>query len=435
MLLWNAKSKVSLFLSNSGSPANPDLYRIDVVIDSPAGVYMPGILKGSINSPHGAYLPGNLKESNPETSKIIASALKHTKPSSSIFDIGDSLNAFLVAQYPKARHVTSEYLPNIKSRLNVKDLSKANCIVKTYIENERYTDTEKLTSFSTEYYVLTSWQFPIPKNSLKKIIYIKIKTTEHLTPSIYDLQSRLIQSRKESNLGQIHPTFDIHQKVVEHTVPFLKEEEETALLRLARLFFDLADEQSPCKRVARVSISMRISTKKTEESSEDKVQVFSSTTIDRVGYEQSQNSKLTEILPNESHRVYIALGSNVGNRIGNIESACQQMHNRGIKVTRTSPLYETKAMYLEDQQSFINGACEVGCAQMRRYSYWTETMIYRLPRLLVQLNYSISSKELRKTLAERRLLTMVLALLTWTYFYMRTRSLKVRGSPYPTSEC
>ena len=366
MLLCTARSKVSLFLSNAGPPASPDFSRIDVVIDSPPGVYMSGILKGSINSPHGIYLPGNLKESNPETSKIIASALKHTKPSSSIFDIGDSLNAFLVAQYPKAHHVTSEYLPNIKFRLNVKDLCKANCIVKTYIEHARDTDIQKVTGSSTEYYVTTSWQFKVPKDSLGKIIYIKIKTTEHLTHSIYDLRSEIIQSRKDFNLGQIHPTFDIHQKVVEHTLPFLKEEEGTTLLRLARLFFDLADEQSPCKRIARVSTSMKISTKKTDKSSGDNVQLFSSTSVDRVRYEQSQNRKLTEMLPNESHRVYIALGSNVGDRIGNIESACQQMCNRGIKVTRTSPLYETKAMYLEDQQSFINGACEVGCAKVRR---------------------------------------------------------------------
>ncbi|KAK3171256.1 hypothetical protein OEA41_003340 [Lepraria neglecta] len=35
------------------------------------------------------------------------------------------------------------------------------------------------------------------------------------------------------------------------------------------------------------------------------------------------------------------------------------MRDRGLKILRTSALYETKAMYLEDQQSFINGACEV----------------------------------------------------------------------------
>ncbi len=59
------------------------------------------------------------------------------------------------------------------------------------------------------------------------------------------------------------------------------------------------------------------------------------------------------------HRAYIALGSNVGDRISMIESACREMDRRGISVIRTSALYETEAMYLPDQQSFINGVCEV----------------------------------------------------------------------------
>ena len=35
------------------------------------------------------------------------------------------------------------------------------------------------------------------------------------------------------------------------------------------------------------------------------------------------------------------------------------MESRGIKVTKTSSLYETEAMYVLDQGRFINGACEV----------------------------------------------------------------------------
>ena len=60
------------------------------------------------------------------------------------------------------------------------------------------------------------------------------------------------------------------------------------------------------------------------------------------------------------HRAYIALGSNIGDRVANIEQACNLMDARGLKVIHTSGLYETAPMYLEDQQSFINGACEVG---------------------------------------------------------------------------
>lgn len=55
---------------------------------------------------------------------------------------------------------------------------------------------------------------------------------------------------------------------------------------------------------------------------------------------------------------YIALGSNLGDRIQWIERACKEIEARGIKIKRTSCLWETKPMYVVDQESFINGACE-----------------------------------------------------------------------------
>ncbi|KAI0863656.1 Dihydropteroate synthase [Xylaria cubensis] len=56
---------------------------------------------------------------------------------------------------------------------------------------------------------------------------------------------------------------------------------------------------------------------------------------------------------------YIALGSNLGDRVAMIEQACRQMDARGIKVKRTSSLWETEPMYVLDQDRFVNGACEV----------------------------------------------------------------------------
>ncbi|AEO70793.1 d77d9c31-c144-45fb-b233-259670644fbf [Thermothielavioides terrestris] len=56
---------------------------------------------------------------------------------------------------------------------------------------------------------------------------------------------------------------------------------------------------------------------------------------------------------------YIALGSNIGDRIGWIERACNEMDARGIRVKRTSSLWETEPMYVLDQDRFVNGACEV----------------------------------------------------------------------------
>ncbi|KAK5141043.1 hypothetical protein LTR04_002741, partial [Oleoguttula sp. CCFEE 6159] len=60
------------------------------------------------------------------------------------------------------------------------------------------------------------------------------------------------------------------------------------------------------------------------------------------------------------HRAYIALGSNVGDRIAMVERACNEMARLPeINVLRTSGLWETKAMYVENQDNFVNGACEV----------------------------------------------------------------------------
>jgi 2-amino-4-hydroxy-6-hydroxymethyldihydropteridine diphosphokinase/dihydropteroate synthase len=56
---------------------------------------------------------------------------------------------------------------------------------------------------------------------------------------------------------------------------------------------------------------------------------------------------------------YVALGSNMGDRIGMIEQACNALTSRGITVKRTSNLWETEPMYVLDQDNFINGACEV----------------------------------------------------------------------------
>ncbi|OAA81149.1 folic acid synthesis protein [Akanthomyces lecanii RCEF 1005] len=56
---------------------------------------------------------------------------------------------------------------------------------------------------------------------------------------------------------------------------------------------------------------------------------------------------------------YIALGGNLGDRIAEIERACSEMDRRGIKVTRTSSLWETEPMYVTNQDRFLNGVCEV----------------------------------------------------------------------------
>ncbi|KAL8799497.1 MAG: hypothetical protein Q9200_007523 [Gallowayella weberi] len=73
-------------------------------------------------------------------------------------------------------------------------------------------------------------------------------------------------------------------------------------------------------------------------------------------FRQARGASETE---GASSQVFIALGSNMGDRISMIEQACAEMTRRGLRVRRTSSLYETEAMYETDQPSFVNGACEI----------------------------------------------------------------------------
>lgn len=70
-------------------------------------------------------------------------------------------------------------------------------------------------------------------------------------------------------------------------------------------------------------------------------------------------SDMTTSKPKRARKAYIALGSNLGDRIAEIERACREMDTRGIRVTRTSSLWETEPMYFADQDRFVNGVCEV----------------------------------------------------------------------------
>ena len=72
-----------------------------------------------------------------------------------------------------------------------------------------------------------------------------------------------------------------------------------------------------------------------------------------------------DILPSDSDSGWtyaLALGSNLGDRFGNIERALRMLEQQhGIKIVDTSFLYETAPMYVTDQPKFVNGACLV-CA-------------------------------------------------------------------------
>lgn len=59
---------------------------------------------------------------------------------------------------------------------------------------------------------------------------------------------------------------------------------------------------------------------------------------------------------------YIALGSNLGDRVANCRKAIGLMAGRGIEIVRVSSFYETEPWGVEDQPMFINAAAEARTA-------------------------------------------------------------------------
>jgi 2-amino-4-hydroxy-6-hydroxymethyldihydropteridine diphosphokinase len=57
-------------------------------------------------------------------------------------------------------------------------------------------------------------------------------------------------------------------------------------------------------------------------------------------------------------RVFVGLGSNLGDRVENVKRAISMLGNR-VKVLSVSSLYETEPMYVEDQPWFVNCVAEL----------------------------------------------------------------------------
>lgn len=57
--------------------------------------------------------------------------------------------------------------------------------------------------------------------------------------------------------------------------------------------------------------------------------------------------------------ILLSLGSNLGDRDGNLRTALEQLEETGISVTHRSSLYETEPVELQEQPNFVNLACEV----------------------------------------------------------------------------
>ena len=57
-------------------------------------------------------------------------------------------------------------------------------------------------------------------------------------------------------------------------------------------------------------------------------------------------------------RVFLSLGSNLGDRVANIRKALEQLAEVGVAITRVSSLYKTEPMDFRPQAWFVNCVAE-----------------------------------------------------------------------------
>ncbi|MGM9519084.1 MAG: 2-amino-4-hydroxy-6-hydroxymethyldihydropteridine diphosphokinase [Phascolarctobacterium sp.] len=59
------------------------------------------------------------------------------------------------------------------------------------------------------------------------------------------------------------------------------------------------------------------------------------------------------------HTAYVALGSNLGDKEGNLRRGLELLEQRGVEVVKTSTFICTEPYGVTDQPQFLNGVCEV----------------------------------------------------------------------------
>src|SRR5258708_8559402 len=63
---------------------------------------------------------------------------------------------------------------------------------------------------------------------------------------------------------------------------------------------------------------------------------------------------------NHASKAYVALGSNLGDRAGNLLLAMRGMMEAALVVTRVSSIYETEPVSAVEQPPFLNMVAEIG---------------------------------------------------------------------------
>ena len=310
---------------------------------------------------------------------VVSTVRAHVTSICSVQNITESLASDLLAEFPAAVDICIKFTPTAPGHLGINKSLSASCtFIKTNPRTNRITAEQNST-----YRLSTRWRLS-GSRFLGSAVSLILTTQERSVSTVYDQSLGMRTLDFRSSLKHVHPTFGLHEEVAKLAEQVRGDQPEAAAHRLAQYLFHLADEQSPCKRLQHVHLRMKEERPLREESGSERealarilpkdnfdkenYTISCGVQLGRHQYEQYQRSFLGNDVQTGRHRAYLALGGNLGYRIKMIESAIREMSDRGLTVLRTSALYETKPMYLENQEAFINGTCEVCSTDVAAHS-------------------------------------------------------------------
>ncbi|KAL8878856.1 MAG: hypothetical protein Q9198_003417, partial [Flavoplaca austrocitrina] len=173
-------------------------------------------------------------------------------------------------------------------------------------------------------------------------------------PSREEQWRQRLKSRSKPGPSEVEPPFELHQEAADFVESKTHPSTELLALETAHIVLQPSDPSDGSSPFRRFNISFGDYME-----DGDFPKIHSSYRFNSSWLKSFRLAQTLDIRGRADNKAYIALGSNVGDRTGTIEQACKEMTSRGLRVRRTSSLYETEPMYKTDQQSFINGACEI----------------------------------------------------------------------------
>ena len=225
----------------------------------------------------------------------------------------------------------------------------------------------------------TGWERHAFMGSRTQIICPKITTYHYL--DIQRQQQSVDEPRPpEACQGSLfeklaygYSVIKLHHEIFKFMLSSPLEDLQSLAARSCWLAFELVGKISWCERLH--SVECQISAPPSKSQKENHPE-YSPAAFDQHGFRKVGAGAASRMSKHESEdlhytfgektrkqssktKAYIALGSNVGDRMAMIERACQTMDELEIRILRTSALYETEPMYVKDQQPFVNGVCEV----------------------------------------------------------------------------